>query len=277
MTEQEDALAEAELCDPVRQVFAFGSFTGAEKADLVQLRREPRHRLHERSVTLDGPEIADHGDGRRAVGYRQRRLQPPRREDVEVFQIDSVPHHDAVLRPDTFFANADLAHGLGVRHYQVGEARAHHLRLAVPAAESRPQVAEVEPADDRLRSRETRRCEPEQIGVEIGRVHDPDGLGADESRHPRDLHGGVRLQHRALEREYLRLVSHPPHRLEQRAGNLQAAHHSAEARRMAAQPLHELALGPSDPETADELQHRNFSREHGLGHGVHPSSHARVP
>ena len=277
MTEQEDALAQAELRDPVRQVLALGSFTRAEKAHPVQLRRKPRHRFHERTVAFDGPEIADHCHGRLAVGHRQRRLQPQRRPGVEVLQIDSVPHHDAVLGPDALLANADLAHGLGVRHHQVGEAGAQHLRPAVPPPEARPQVAEVEPADDRLRARETRRREPEEVGVEIGPVHDPDALGADERRHPGDLHGCVRLQHRALEGEYLRLVSHRPHRLEHRAGDLQAAHHGAEALRVAAQALDELALGPSDPEAVDEVQHRDFSREHGPWHGVHRSSHARVP
>src|SRR3989442_8524406 len=111
VTEQEDAFVQAELGDPVRQVLALGSFTRAEKAHAVQLRRKPRHCFHERTVAFDGPEIADHCHGRLTVCHRQRRLQPPRREVVEVLQIDSVPHHDAVLGPDAFLTNADLAHG----------------------------------------------------------------------------------------------------------------------------------------------------------------------
>src|SRR5205814_2452447 len=142
----------------------------------------------------------------------------------------------------------------------------------VPLAEAGAQVSEVDAADDGCRTPEPGGGKREQVRIEVRRVDDPDVLLADEGRDPCDLLEGSRAQHRAAEREEMRLVAERARLLEHRAGQLDAAHHRLEPRGVPSQSLDALPLRAAEPEAVDAVENAQSHSSPRWGRPERPAS-----
>ena len=258
MTEEEDAVLEAQLGDPLLEMLPLRTFARAEKLRARQALREERGSLDQCAMSLDGPEIADDRDADVLGPDGQRPLKRLRGEGIEMRQVDPVAHHHHAIGLAALVPDAHFADRVGVDDDQVSVARVPLLGFAVPLAEPVAQVAEVDPADDHLGACETGGGQSEQVGIEVRRVHDADVFFPDQRGDAGDLLERVGPHHGAAQREEVRLVSQRTYLVEHRTGQFQATHQRLETGGMPPQPFDELPLGASDPEAIDEVQDADF-------------------